>query len=369
MPTVVVTGVAGSLGQRVAALLCARSDVDRVIGVDVVPSSLSDPKLEQRTIDLAAPSGPGDVELIQAMDRAAGVIHLAWRTSDARGSLPGDDAEAVEVNRRALRRVLDAASTTKPESLVHLSSATVYGAWADNTIPLTEDARLRPNPEFSFAVSKAESERVVTEWAEAHPETHVAILRPAVTVGSEDRPLYQALGITRSPRSGDGGRPVQYLHVDDLAAAVVVAWQKRLSGVFNVAADSGIREDDARALAGGLARLTLPSRVAKTVSAWGWQLFRQGIPVEARAYATHPWVIAPDRLKAAGWAPQYTSEEALVATDARVHWDDLPPGRRQNYNLIIALIAAAAALAGVSSVVAALRARRRRGGAQARPGS
>ena len=39
MPTVVVTGVAGSLGQRVAALLCARRDVDRVVGIDVVPPS------------------------------------------------------------------------------------------------------------------------------------------------------------------------------------------------------------------------------------------------------------------------------------------------------------------------------------------
>jgi nucleoside-diphosphate-sugar epimerase len=359
MATVVVTGVAGSLGQRVAALLCARKDVDRVVGIDMVPANLSEPKLDPRTIDLAASPAPGDAELIRAFDGAEGVIHLAWRTPDTRGSLPGDDAEAVAVNRRALRRVLDAAAATRPESLVHLSSATVYGAWADNTIPLTEDARLRPNPEFSFAVSKAESERVVSEWAESHPEAHVAILRPAVTVGSDDRPLYQALGVTRSPRSGDGARPVQYLHVDDLATAVVLAWEKRLSGVFNVAPDSGIQEDDARALAGGVARLTLPSRVARAVSTWGWELFRQGVPVEAQAYVTHPWVVAPDRLKAAGWVPQNTSEEALVATDARVHWDDLPPGRRQNYNLIIALIAAAAAVAGVTGGIAAIRSRRR----------
>jgi hypothetical protein len=99
--------------------------------------------------------------------------------------------------------------------------------------------------------------------------------------------------------------------------------------------------------------------VARAVSTWGWELFRQGVPVEAQAYVTHPWVVAPDRLKAAGWVPQNTSEEALVATDARVHWDDLPPGRRQNYNLIIALIAAAAAVAGVTGGIAAIRSRRR----------
>jgi hypothetical protein len=71
-------------------------------------------------------------------------------------------------------------------------------------------------------------------------------------------------------------------------------------------------------------------------------------------------VIAADRLKAAGWSPDYSSEEALVATDDRVHWDDLPPGRRQNYNLIIILSAVAGIMAGGGALFAAIRSRRRR---------
>jgi len=358
--TVVVTGVAGSLGQRVAARLAARSDVDRVLGIDVVPSTWTDPKLDLRIVDLAVEAGPGASRLEAMVEGATSVIHLAWRTPDAKGSLPGDDATAATANLRALRRVLDASAEARVPTIVYLSSATVYGAWPDNKIPLTEDARLRPNPELSYAVSKAEAERVVAEWADQHPSVSVAVLRPAVTVGFDERPLYQALGVTRAPSSGDGGRPVQYLHVDDLAAAVVTAWKEGLSGVYNVAPDTGIAEEDARALAGGVAKVTLPGRVAKAVSAWSWQLFRRGIPVEARAYATHPWVIAPDRLKAAGWAPQYSSEEALVATDARPHWDDLPPGRRQNYNLILVLVGATVAAGGLAAIVTALIARRRR---------
>jgi nucleoside-diphosphate-sugar epimerase len=362
MPPVVVTGAAGVLGQKVAGLLAGRADVERVIGIDVVPCSWSDPKLESRTVDLAVAGGAGDQALLGAMEGAGAVIHLAWRTTDNRGSLPGDDETAAAANRRALKRVLDAAAAAQVRHVVHLSSATVYGAWPDNDVPLTEDARLRPNPEFTFGVSKADAERILADWAEEHPETTVAILRPTVTVGTNERPLYQALGVTRSPRSGDGGRPVQYLHIDDLAGAVIVAWEKGLRGVFNVAPDAGIREDDARALAGGLAKVTLPDRLARAVSAWGWNRWRVGVPVEARAYATNPWVVAPDRLKAAGWAPHYTSEEALVTTDARVHWDDLPPGRRQNYNLVVALIAATGVLAGASGIVAAVAARRRRRG-------
>jgi nucleoside-diphosphate-sugar epimerase len=360
VPTVVVTGVAGSLGQRVAALLAARPDVERVVGIDVVPSEWSDPKFDSRIIDLAAAPGPHDRELGRAISGADAVLHLAWRTTDARGPVAEDDAAAAAANHRALRRVLDAVSAGEVPQFVHVSSATVYGAWPDNKIPLTEDDRLRPNPEFSFAVSKAEAERVIRDWSEQNPGVKTAVLRPAVTVGVDGRPLYQALGITRSPRSGDGSRPVQYLHIDDLARAVVFAWEKELVGVFNVAPDAGIREDDARALAGGVAKVTLPARVAAAVSAWGWQVWRKGVPVEARAYATNPWVVAPDRLKAAGWEPNYSSEEALVATDDRVHWDDLPPGRRQNYNLVLAISAVAGVIAAVTAVVAAIRSRAHR---------
>ena len=71
-------------------------------------------------------------------------------------------------------------------------------------------------------------------------------------------------------------------------------------------------------------------------------------------------MVAPDRLKATGWTPQYSSEVALVATDERPHWDDLPPGRRQNYNLILVLVALTLGAMGVAAAVAALKARRRR---------
>jgi UDP-glucose 4-epimerase len=343
----------------VVSLLIQRPDVERVVAIDLAPLQRDHPKLEVRAIDLADPEPGGPQDLDEAMDGASAVIHLAWRSSDGRRVSRRDAPEAALSNQKALRTVLGAAAKWGVDALVLASSATVYGAWADNEIPLSEYARIRPNPEFSFAVSKAEAERAVAEWADDHPGVAVAVLRPTVTVGPDERPLYRALGITRSPGSGDSTRPVQYLHVDDLATAVVLAWEKRLQGAYNVAPDAGIPEEQARALAGGVARVSLPERLAAAVSALGWRLWRTGIPVEARAYATHPWVVAPDRLEAAGWSPEYSSEEALVATDDRVHWDDLPPGRRQNYNLLIGLIALAGAGAGAGVVIAAIRRRHR----------
>lgn len=334
-------------------LLALRPDVTGLVVIDTEATPLLPPAAKLVMADLE-----GDLDrLRQAMIGASGLMHLAWRTPDSLHHTKADESAARATNLAALRQVLDVAAEVGVATLVYVSSATVYGAWPDNPVPLSEDAALHPNPEFAFAVTKAEAERTLAAWTEAHPEVAVAVLRPTVTLGTPVRPLYQALSGTRSPRSDDGARPMQFLHIDDLAAAVVVAWAEGLHGVYNVAPDRGVREDTARALAGGVAKVALPTRLAHSVAAWSWKLWRLGAPREAQAYAKWPWVVAPDRLRAAGWVPQYTSEETLVVTDERAHWDDLPPGRRQN----LTVLAAAGGLVGVAgSVVALVVARSRR---------
>jgi nucleoside-diphosphate-sugar epimerase len=357
MGTVVVTGMAGSLGARVVERLVRCAEVDRIVGIDVVPGGGFPPPVEIVLLDLADERA-SDEALAAACAGADGVIHLAWRTADGRRPDRTDQRHAAAANHRALERVLAAVAGAGVPSLVHLSSATVYGAWPDNPVPLTEDALLRPNPEFAFAVGKADAEWRIALWSDEHPEVAAAVLRPTVTVGSPERPLYRALGGTDAPGAEGAVRPVQFLHVDDLADAVVLAWRRRLRGPYNVAPDSGTREDTARALAGGVARVRLPARLARAVGSWSWDLWRLGVPREAAAYATQSWVVAPDRLKAAGWTPRFTSEEAIVATDVRPHWDDLPPGRRQNYTLLAVIAAVGVAIAGVVGGILVLRRRR-----------
>jgi nucleoside-diphosphate-sugar epimerase len=361
---VVVTGASGFVGQRVVARLAHRADVDRVIGVDVVPSPTAGPAVEHLVLDLARDVGGSADRLWATLAGADSIIHLAWSHGEPGWSSERAGVAMGSANLVALRRVLDAASRVGVSSLVHISSATVYGAWPDNPVPLPEDAAIRPNPGFAFAVEKGEAERLVGDWAALHPSTSVTVLRPAVTLGASGPALYRALAGTRAPRPGDVGRPGQFLHVDDLAAAVVFAWERRLAGVYNVAPDGWLGEDAARDLAGGVARVTLPGVVVRTLSSWGWRILRAGAPREALPYSVHPWVVANDRLRAAGWVPEHTNEEALVATDDRSHWGDLPPGRRQQVALVAAgagALAAGATAIGVSTALAArLRRSRRR---------
>jgi nucleoside-diphosphate-sugar epimerase len=328
---------------------------EAVVAVDAVPVGVEGPRVDRRLVDLVRDP---DERISGALSGAGSVVHLAWSHSVPRPPTPG----VPYPNLVALRRILEAAGREGVTRLVYVSSATVYGAWPDNQVPLAEDAALRPNPGFAYAVEKAEGERIVAEWADDHPAVRVAILRPTVTVGSSGPALYQALAGTKSPQPDDTTRPMQFLDVEDLAAAIVFAWEHHLTGVYNVAPDGWITHDQARAIVGGVARLRLPGRLAGTVASVGWRLLRTGTPKEARPYSVHPWVVANDRLRGAGWVPERSNEEALVSSDNRSHWSDLPPSRRQEMALLAAGGGVLAIAGGIVAAGVALvsRARRRR---------
>ena len=227
--------------------------------------------------------------------------------------------------------------------VVFTSSAMVYGAWPNNPVPLTEDAPMRPNPGFAYATAKAESERVALEWREAHPGARLAVLRPVTVLGADDR-LSRLLRDVLPSGVADPIPPVQYLHGDDLADAVALACTSELDGVFNVAPDGWMSEEEAKALSAGPVRVRLPRRLQP--------LLGPDVPKEVLPYLLHPWVVANDRLRAQGWKPRYSSEEAFVAGAGVPRWQSLSLGRRQ----AIGLGAAAAAVGGgVAAGIAAYR--------------
>lgn len=332
MRRVLVTGAAGEVGRRLTDRLATARWVGGVVGVDRKPFVTACPKLEMHNFDLRTADA---AEELAALGKGADtIVHLAW-----------DNAHKTNLD--MARTVTYAAEAIEPQQVVLLSSATVYGAWADNPAPLTEHVQPRPNPQFTFAVQKRATELAFEQWALDAHRPAVTILRPACTVGPLEQPLYRALRV--SGRAASGERMVQYLHVDDLAGAVEYAVEHELEGVFNVAADAGIPEDIARALVGGTAGLPLPGRLQSVVvraRSGRDRLAGQRWPTGSRPYATNTWVVAGDKLKAAGWSAEYSSEEALVVSDQRPHWDDLSQSKRVGMTLGAAATGVAALAIG-----------------------
>jgi nucleoside-diphosphate-sugar epimerase len=344
--TVVVTGAAGALGRRVCALAAADPAVARVVALDRLSVAGLGPKVEAHLADLA------DADLKPLFEHADVVVHLAQADIAAGEAVGG----ATVGDGRLALRVLEAAAAVDARHLVLLSSAAAYGAWANNPVPLTEDAPLRPNPGVAFAAEKAELERCAADWRDDHPGATVALLRPTLTVAPDGNGwLARALARSAVPVTEDEP-PAQFLDIDDLAAAVDLARRAHLDGPRNVAPDGWVDGETARALAGA-PRVRLPERVAIRVAGWRWRWGMAPTPPALLPYTVHSWVVANDRLRADGWAPTSSNEEAYVATHTAGPLATISPRRRQE----LALAGSVVGLAGAATGVVALLRRRSRG--------
>jgi nucleoside-diphosphate-sugar epimerase len=346
MGSVVITGVDSPLGRRVAELTAGDADVGTVValaGRSVV--GLPD-DVDVRRIDL------GSDDIKPHLEGADAVVHLAT-------SVPASPtAPTCDVDRA--RRLFEAAGDAAVAHLVVLSSATVYGAWANNPVPLTEEATLRPNPGFAFAAERAEIERLAAEWRSAHPGAVLTVLRPARAAGSDSREwLVPALRPGPAVPETADEPPVQFLDVGDLAAAIHLGRSRRLDGAFNVAPDGSVPGDVVRSLIGAPLKVPLPERVAVRLVRWGFRWGLGPTPPELVAYTLHPWTIANDRLRAQGWSPTVTNEEACVDAFEAGAWATMSPRRRQEVALGLAGAGVVAiATGGLLAARRLLRARR-----------
>lgn len=310
--------------------LDASPTVDRIVGLDLVDPQHRTDRLEMHRVDIVTAPLP---ELLSGVEV---LIHLAAIVDP----MP-DDSEESRVNVAGTRRVLDAADEVGVAKIVRVSTAAVYGAWANNPLPLTEDAPLRPNPGFGPAVQGAEVERLLTDWQERHPGVVVTTLRAAPVLGRGAEHLWARLLAGRPAISVRGAAPpVQTVHADDVAAAIMLVTVRDLPGPYNVAADGWLDAADAAAL-----RRRRPAAVPAEMLARAlrrlWATGFGDVPAEALPYLTHPWVIANDRLRTEGWAPRHTNEETLIETVAALT-KPFPKGRAAIAAGVVAGLGAAA---------------------------
>lgn len=348
--TVIVTGAAGELGSLVANNLRSADPDCRVIAIDRDPVGargpvgLRDPQIEFVELDLVTQAR----RFAEMASTADTIVHLAW--------VDPDDEARIDPNRVILESVLAAAEAGSVSHLVVMSSATVYGAWSNAAIPISEIEPLRPNPGFFYAEVKAEHERMIVEWRRK-TGIGVSVLRPAPAVADGHVSwLGQALMNSAAMRAGLDDPPSQFLHLNDLARAAATAAMARLDGPYNVAPDGWLTGDELRALFGPRPRVRLPVAVAERVEAVLARSPRSPRPAGLLPYTMHSWVVANDRLRRAGWKPESENDEAFVEADQAPPWVALNARQRQYLSLgaLVALIVAAVA------TIATLVVRRRR---------
>jgi UDP-glucose 4-epimerase len=339
--SVAVTGASGLVGQPLVQALADHAAVARVVALDVRVPEGAHRAAEFHRVDIAgAPLAP----ILRDVDV---VVHLAGVVDPIL-----DESLMARVNVGGTRNVLAAAATVGVQRIVRVSSASVYGAWANNPVPLDERAPLRPNPSFSPAVQGAEVERILAEWSLDHSDVVTTTLRsaPVVGPGAERLPARIILG-RPALRVRGANPPVQVVHVDDLVAALTLAATTDLPGVYNVAADGWLAADDARALVGRALPPPVPEELLTRALRRAWALGVGDVPPGIVPYLVHPWVISNERLRAQGWAPAHSNAAAVLEGLA-----SLEPGA----GVDVRVLAGAAAGAAAVTTAVVLRRRRRR---------
>ena len=165
--------------------------------------------------------------------------------------------------------------------------------------------------------------------------------------------LARALAAGSGRRLGDEEPSAQFLHIDDLASAVVAVVVSEFDGVVNVAPDGWIPGDRVRALLGRRWSIPVPQWVREQLWALQWRFQRGPIPPGLGPYTSASWVVANDRLKGLGWSPTVTNEQTFVEGTEDPWWASITPKRRQELALVGVAAAIALAVGGV--VVIAFR--------------
>ena len=342
-PTVVVTGVAGNLGQRLLPLL---QDFE-VIGIDLRPPGDTAQMHRFERLDLATESSCRSLTKILLDTHAVAVVHLAFVMDPVRTGVL-DPGRMWQINVAGTARVIEAISVANRsggaiEKFIFPSSVSAYGP--ELPYPVSEDFPLGAHT-LTYAIHKQEADDVVRLRASQLGACTTFILRPHILAGaSMDNYLVGALRGTAGGKGGLGEwfrsrgkrlplllpsgdqylvKRFQFVHVDDMARLTVYILRRDTRGrkviVLNVA---GRGDSISLHMAARIARqniVQLPSvRLCRWTLTLLWKLGISSVPPDALPYMIGSYLMDTSRLRAF-LGPDYpdvirfTSEQALEDT-------------------------------------------------------
>lgn len=327
--TVAVTGPTGEIGRAAVAALEQDPRIDRILGMargPFDPARQGWTKTEYRQGDIL---DRGAVDALVA--EADVVVHLAF-------VIMGSRAESHRINIAGTRNVFEATvAAARPRRLVYTSSVAAYGYHPDNPTPLSEDVPTRGSHEHYYSEQKAQLERVLDEVTRGS-DLEVFVLRPCIVAGPHATALADAMpwrqvaghlpGAVRKaagalplprPVFPDPGHPLQLVHHDDVASAVVAAvTSEGPPGAYNIAGDGVVSLSDVAA-ALGARPIRVPASVATAASAVVARL--PFLPSMVEWIHTGRTSVVMDTTRARtqlGWQPRYTSAQTLAALASAV---------------------------------------------------
>ncbi len=264
-PEILITGAGGALAQAVIALL---KDRYRVVLVDFRRRVQIDEGMSSYRVEY---NKRGFEDIFRKHDIEA-VIHLGRM-----GLYESTHRNRYNHNVLGTQRLLDLCHKYGAHQVIVLSTYFVYGASPYNPALLTEDYPLKASELTMDLVDSVELENLANIYLWKYPELNITILRPCNIAGPG---VLNSMSLLLSSKVAPvlvGFSPMmQFIHVEDMARAIALAFEKNKPGVYNVAPDDWVSYQEALTLC-GCARLPVPSvpesvprRISKLVGWKGW---------------------------------------------------------------------------------------------------
>ncbi len=220
---VLIPGVAGALASRVARALATRGH--EVIGIDVRP--WVGPPVEFHRVDIRKRAA----EDLFRRRRPDAVIHMATVSA-----LTARTEERQRINLGGTQAVFEHCRTWGVKQMVFVGRHTYYGAAPDAPLYHTEDEPPRALDEFPELADLVAADLYAATALWRIPELTTSVLRVCYTLGTRRAgTLATYLSGRRVPTILGHDPLFQFMHEDDVVTSIVLALEKKLRGVFNVA--------------------------------------------------------------------------------------------------------------------------------------
>ena len=295
--TILVTGGTGFIGSKTAEALRKVgydmrffhgdvrniSDWEKTLpGVDVVFHAAGVRTETQKDFDV---NTKGTENLFKVISEGVTLLRKETPSEHSKGSLPAKQGETLQ----------------KPKRVVLVSSQAVY---LGNNPPYVETMKARPIT--VYGKSKYEAEKIAQREGK-QSGIDVVILRFAAVLGSGIREQSNMSGsLARWVKAGLAGEPIivykdpnrirNYIHIDDVVSANVLAVEKLPSGIYNVCGDEKIK------------LLDLAEMIAKATGEKS-QVLVASIPLAPGDSGDQ--TASNEKLKAYGWQSKKSIEEAV----------------------------------------------------------
>ncbi|MBI2383115.1 MAG: SDR family oxidoreductase [Gammaproteobacteria bacterium] len=292
--TVLVTGAAGALASRVMNRLQAQCNV---IAVDFRRKVETDAGIPSYRVDMHK-RGFEDIFSTHQVDA---VIHIGRIFPHE-----SDRMRRYNANVLGTKRLLDLCKKYYVRQVLIHSTYFVYGASPYNPALLDEDTPLKASEITQDLVDSVELENLAQIHLWRHPELNITILRPCNVLGPGVRNSMSILLSRPLAPVLMGFSPLmQFLHVDDMAQAMVMALEQNKPGIYNVAPDDWVPYQEAVKQCGcrALPIPSIPPILPRAISnALNWRAF---FPPYLINYFKYPVIIDGSLFRETfGWKPK-----------------------------------------------------------------